>query len=69
MTPLTRTPQQAHSQVHSTTTNTRDQHQPPGTKIKKESHLRITICRGRAGWRPQLNPMPVVLILVGGSGC
>jgi hypothetical protein len=38
-------------------------------KIESESHLRITICGGRAGWRPQTNTTPLPLILVGWFGC
>ena len=51
----------------SQTKTVQPQRQDP--KIESKSHLRITICGGRAGWRPPLNTTPLVLILVGWLGC
>ena len=51
----------------SQTTKYQPQLQDP--KIESKSHLRITICGGRAGWRPQINTTPPELILVGWLGC
>ncbi len=45
------------------------QPQPQDPKIESKSHLRITICGGRAGWRPQINTAAPVLIFAGWLGC
>ena len=38
-------------------------------KIESKSHLCITICGSRAGWRPPRETTPRMLTLVGWSGC
>ena len=54
-----------HSAQQPRTFQPKSQNQEPN----HESHLRITICGGREGCRPQLNTTPPVLILVGWLGC
>ena len=54
--------------LNSASQTTKSQSQLQDPKIESKSHLRITICGGRAGCHPPRNT-PLVLILVGWLGC